>query len=133
VAEDVCDLSFAEAGSVVLEGNLEFGFVDLETAEAIGVGKFTERTELIVCKRGLEFEFGFEECHGGIIAKRGCGERRRRVEKESGCSSRPSKRDSSTVWRGTLISRAPLGFARGKRKSRAVPFEMTDDSWRCGW
>jgi len=97
VAEDVCDLSFAEAGGVVFEGNLEFGLVDLETAKFVGVGKFTERTELIVCEWGLKFESGFEECHGGIIAKRRCGERRRRVEKMSGCSSRPSKRDSSTA------------------------------------
>ena len=97
MAEDVRDLSFAEAGGVVFEGNLELGLVDLETAEAVGVGKFTERTELIVSERGLKFEFGFEECHGGIIAKRGCGQRRRRVEKMSACSSRPSKRDSSTA------------------------------------
>jgi len=62
-------LGFAEAGGVVFERNLELGLVDLETAKAVGVGKFTERTELILCERGLEFEFGFEECHGRIIAK----------------------------------------------------------------
>ena len=69
MAEDVCDLSFAEAGGVVLEGNLEFGLVDLETAEAVGVGKFTERTELVVSERRLEFEFRFEECHDKSIAE----------------------------------------------------------------
>lgn len=97
MAEDVGDLSFAEAGSVVFERDMEFGFVDLEAAEAIGVGKFSEGTQLIVRERGLEFEFGFEECHGGIIAKRGSGERRRRAKKDDWCSSRPSKRDSSTA------------------------------------
>jgi len=64
LAEYVGDLSFAEAGRVVFERNMAFGVVDLETAEAVGVGKFAERTELIVGERGLEFEFGFEECHG---------------------------------------------------------------------
>lgn len=84
LAEDVGDLSFAEAGGVVFERDMTFGVVDLETAEAVRVGKFTERTELIVGERGLEFEFGFEECHSGIIAKRGSEERRCRVGKTSG-------------------------------------------------
>lgn len=86
------DLSFAEAGGVVFERDMAFGVVDLETAEAIGVGKFSEGTQLVVGERGLEFEFGFEECHGGIIAKRGSGEPGRRVEKGEWCSSRPSKK-----------------------------------------
>jgi len=68
VAEDVCDLGFAEAGGVVFKGDVELGVVDLEAAEAIGVGEFTERAELIVGEGRLEFEFGFEKCHGEIIA-----------------------------------------------------------------
>ncbi|HLZ11245.1 MAG TPA: hypothetical protein VKP58_01545 [Candidatus Acidoferrum sp.] len=71
MAEDVCDLGFAEARGVVFERDLEPGFIDLEATEAIGVGEFAERAELIGRERGLEFEFGFKECHGGIIAKRG--------------------------------------------------------------
>jgi hypothetical protein len=63
LAEYVGDLGFAEAGCVVFERNMAFGVVDLETAEAVGVGKIAERTELIVGERGLQFEFGFEECH----------------------------------------------------------------------
>ena len=69
MAEDVCDLSFAEAGGVVLEGNLEFGLVDLETTEAVRVGKFAEGAELVVSERRLEFEFRFEECHDKSIAE----------------------------------------------------------------
>ena len=68
MAEDVCDLGFAEAGGVVFKGDVELGVVDLEAAEAIGVGEFTERAELIVGEGRLEFEFGFEKCHGEIIA-----------------------------------------------------------------
>ena len=74
LAEDVCDLGFAEAGSVVFEGNVKFGFIELEAAEAVGVGEFAERAELVVSERRLEFEFGLEERHGEIIAK-GDGEK----------------------------------------------------------
>jgi hypothetical protein len=63
LAEDVCDLGLAEAGSVVFEGEMEFGMVELKAAEAVGVGEFGERAELIVREGRLEFEFGFEECH----------------------------------------------------------------------
>ena len=41
----------------------------METAEAVGVGKFAERTELVVGERRLEFEFRFEECHHKSIAE----------------------------------------------------------------
>ena len=61
-------------------------------------------------ERGLEFEFGFEECHTGIIAKRGWRERRPRTEERR------------------VV--APRGHRAGvhephARKSRAVPVEMT--------
>ena len=65
------DLRLAEAGSVVLEREMSLGIVELEAAKAIGVGEVSERAELFVSERGLEFEFGFEECHRGIITKRG--------------------------------------------------------------
>ena len=53
VAEDVRDLGFAEAGGVVFEREVEFGVVDLEAAEAVGVGEFAEGAELIVGERRL--------------------------------------------------------------------------------
>ena len=70
VAEDVCDLGFAEAGGVVFERDVEFGVVDLEAAETVGVGEFAEGAELIVGEWGLEFEFGFEKCHGKNYSRR---------------------------------------------------------------
>jgi len=45
------------------------GIVKLETAKAVGVGKFTESAELIEGERGLQFEFGFEERHAKSIAR----------------------------------------------------------------
>jgi len=63
VAEDVCDLGFAEARGVVFERDVKLGFVDLEAAEAVSIGEFAERAELLVGERRLEFEFGFEERH----------------------------------------------------------------------
>jgi hypothetical protein len=42
LAEDVRDLGLAEAGGVVFEGDVKFGFVELEAAEAVGVGEFAE-------------------------------------------------------------------------------------------
>ncbi len=71
VAEGVCDLGFAEAGGVVFEREMSLGVVEMEAAKAIGVGEFSERAKLVVGQGRLEFEFGFEECHRGIIAKRG--------------------------------------------------------------
>ena len=63
-------MGFAEAGGVVFERDVALGVVDLETAEAVRVGKFAEGPELVVSERGLEFEFRFEECHGTSIAER---------------------------------------------------------------
>jgi hypothetical protein len=65
LAKDVGDLGFAEAGGVVFEGEVFFGFVEFEAAEAIGVGEFAEAAELIVGERILEFVGDFDECHGG--------------------------------------------------------------------
>ncbi len=127
-------MSFAEAGGVVLERNLEFGLVDLETAEAVRVGEFAERAELIVCERGLKFEFGFEERHERIIAKRGRRGGRDTASVERVYARGWNRREISPLHNAARKHRdAPLGLARGKRESRAVPAEMTDDLWRCGW
>jgi hypothetical protein len=67
VAKDLCDLSFAEAGGVVFEGEMEFGVVEMEAAEAVGVGEFAEGPQLVVGEWRLEFEFGFKKRHGEII------------------------------------------------------------------
>jgi len=64
VAEDVCDLGFAEAGSVVFEREMAFGVVELEAAEAVGVGECGELAELLLRERRLQFKFGFEKSHG---------------------------------------------------------------------
>ena len=65
----MCDLCDAEARRVIFEGKVEFGIVEFEAAEAVGVGEFAEGAELIVSEGRLEFEFGFEERHGGSIAR----------------------------------------------------------------
>lgn len=70
VAEDVCDLRFAEAGSVIFEREVALGIVKLEAAEAVGVGECCEMAELVLREGRLEFEFGFEECHAESIADR---------------------------------------------------------------
>jgi len=69
VAEDVRDLGFTEAGAVVFKGEMELGVVELKAAKAVGVGEFAEGAELVVSERGLQFEFGFEKCHGESIAR----------------------------------------------------------------
>lgn len=65
----MCDLSDAETRGVVFERKVEFGIVEFKAAEAVRIGEFAERAELIVGERGLEFEFGFEERHGESIAE----------------------------------------------------------------
>jgi len=62
-AEDVGDLSLAETRGVVFEGEVVLLLVDMEAAEAVGVGKFTEPGELLEADRGLQFVSDFEECH----------------------------------------------------------------------
>lgn len=69
VAEDVCDLGFAEAGSVIFERKMQFRIVEGEAAKAIGVGEFTEGAELVVGERRLQFEFGFKKSHEQSIAE----------------------------------------------------------------
>ncbi len=69
LAEDVCDLGFAEAGGVVFEREVALGVVELEAAEAVGVGEFAEGAELVVRERRLQFEFGFQKRHGESIAE----------------------------------------------------------------
>jgi len=68
VAENVRDLCFTEARSVVFEREMELRVVNGETAEAVGVGKFSERAKLCVRERRLQFKFCFKECHVQIIA-----------------------------------------------------------------
>jgi len=58
VAEDVCDLGFAEAGGVVFKGDVELGVGRFGSGGGHSVGEFTERAELIVGEGRLEFEFG---------------------------------------------------------------------------
>ena len=48
---------------------MTLGVVQLETPKAVGVGKFAEGAELIMGERGLQFELGFEKCHGESIAE----------------------------------------------------------------
>ena len=67
VTKDVGDLGLAEAGGVVFEREKQFGIVEMETAEAVGIGKFAEGPELLVSERRLELEFGLEKCHDQII------------------------------------------------------------------
>ena len=68
MAQDVCNLCFTEARSVVFEREMELGVVNGETAEAVGVGKFSERAKLRMRERRLQFKFCFKECHAEIIA-----------------------------------------------------------------
>ena len=62
-AEDVGDLGVAETGGVVFEGEMLFGFIEAEAAQAVGVGEFAEQTELFLGERGLQFVRDFHECH----------------------------------------------------------------------
>ena len=65
LAEDVGDLGFAQARGVVFEGEVVLLLVDVEAAQAVGVGEFAEALELFVAERRVEFVGDFEECHGG--------------------------------------------------------------------
>ena len=67
LAEGVGYLRFAEARSVIFEGQLLPRIVEAESAEAVGVREFAELAQLIVAQRGLQFISDFHECHGGII------------------------------------------------------------------
>ena len=72
VPKYVCDLGFAKPGAVVFERQVALRIIQLETAKAVGVCKFAEGAELIVGERGLQFELGFEKCHGESIAEERC-------------------------------------------------------------
>ena len=71
LAEGVGDLRFAEARSVVFEGQLFSRIVEAKAAQAVSVGEFAEPAQLIVAQRGLQFVSNFHECHGGIISVAG--------------------------------------------------------------
>jgi hypothetical protein len=65
---------FAQAGGVVLEGEMLFAFVEAETAEAVGIGKGAKPRELFLRERGLQFVSDVNEGHGrGIIPATGNG------------------------------------------------------------
>jgi hypothetical protein len=65
LAEGVKHLGLAQARGVVFEGEAPGGFVDMEAAEAVGVGEFAEPLELLVAEGSQEFVADFEKCHGG--------------------------------------------------------------------
>lgn len=123
VAEDVCDLCFTEARSVVFEREMELGVVNGETAEAVGVGKFSERAKLRVRERRLQFKFCFKECHVEIIAgplevlKRDATKKIRAGACSFNFLVERSKRGLSALQPGVQTPHA--------RKSRATPVEMT--------
>ena len=76
LAEDVGDLGFAQARGVVFEGEVVLLLVDVEAAQAVGVGEFAEAAELFEAQRGLQFVSDFEECHRRKYkVKEGQGER----------------------------------------------------------
>lgn len=68
LAEGVGDLRFAEARSIVFEGQHFFGVVDAEAAEAVSVGELAEAAELRIRQGRLQFVGDFHEGHGESIA-----------------------------------------------------------------
>lgn len=72
LAEDVSDFGLFEAGSVVFKSKTIVGLIDMETAQAVGVGEEAELTELLRLERSLEIVCDFDQGHdAGIIAGRG--------------------------------------------------------------
>jgi hypothetical protein len=65
LAEDMGNLGIAQAGSVVFEREQIFLLVDVEFAQAVGIGEFAETAELIEAQRCLQLVGDFEECHEG--------------------------------------------------------------------
>jgi hypothetical protein len=63
LAEDMGDLRVAEARGVVFEGEMVLLLVDVEFAQAIGVGERAEAAELRKAQRMLQLVGDFEECH----------------------------------------------------------------------
>jgi hypothetical protein len=63
LAEDVGNLSVAEARGVVFEGEMRLLFVDAKAAQAIGVGECAEAAELFETQGRLQFVSDFEERH----------------------------------------------------------------------
>jgi hypothetical protein len=64
LAEDVCHLGFAQARSVVFEGQAILLFVDVEAAQPVGIRKFAETVHLLEAERRLQLVGNFQECHG---------------------------------------------------------------------
>ena len=69
LSEHMCDLSFAQARSVVFKRKLALGVVDGEAAKAVCICEFAERAKLRMRERRLQFKFHFEERHTQIIAE----------------------------------------------------------------
>lgn len=64
LTEDVGNLRFLQARSVVLEGKMFFRFVEVEAPQAVGIGKLTQQAKLNGGERGLQFVSNFDEGHG---------------------------------------------------------------------
>jgi hypothetical protein len=69
--QDMRDLSLAQAGRIKFKLKDEAGFVHLEAAEAVRIGKLRERAELDRRYSGLKAIPDFDQCHGGIISGAG--------------------------------------------------------------
>jgi len=98
-AENMGDLGFAQAGGVILKGELILLFIDAETAQAIGVSEFAEAAELIEAQGRLQFVGDFEECHGGKYKVKGC--KRKRVQGREGL-----RRIDRAGYSGVLTNRS---------------------------
>ena len=63
LAQGMKHLGFAEARSVVFEGDAAGGVVNVEAAQAVEIGEFAEPLELFVAEGSEEFVADFKKCH----------------------------------------------------------------------
>jgi hypothetical protein len=71
--EHVLDFGFPQPRSVILECQPVGLFMHAETAQPIGIGKPSQRSQLIGQQRRLQFVGNLHECHARIIAADGNG------------------------------------------------------------
>ena len=64
-------LCLAKARGVVLKREPPAGFVNVESAQAVGVGEFAETLELLVAQGRLQFISDFEKGHGVKYSRSG--------------------------------------------------------------
>ena len=64
-AQDVLHLGFAKSRGVVFKAQVQFLFVHMKPAKAVGVGKFAEAANLLHAEWGGQFVSDFDERHGG--------------------------------------------------------------------